>query len=66
MFIGPSGCGKTHIWRCLQKLYPNRIEIADSSNLTQRSRSEVVMYWQIVLMGQRIFELTFQNKEPAM
>lgn len=35
MFIGPSGCGKTHIWRCLQKLYPNRIEIADSSNLTQ-------------------------------
>ena len=27
--------GKTHIWRCLQKLYPNRIEIADSSNLTQ-------------------------------
>lgn len=35
MFIGPSGCGKTHVWRCLQKLYPNRIEIVDSSNITQ-------------------------------
>ena len=35
MFIGPSGCGKTHIWRCLQKLFPDRIEITDISNLTQ-------------------------------
>ena len=35
MFIGPSGCGKTHIWRCLQKLFPSRIEITDISNLTQ-------------------------------
>lgn len=35
MFIGPSSCGKTHIWRCLKKIYPNRIEIADISNLTQ-------------------------------
>lgn len=34
LFIGPSGCGKTHIWRCLQQIYPNRIEIADSSSLT--------------------------------
>lgn len=35
MFIGPSDCGKTHVWRCLQKLYPNRIEIVDGSNITQ-------------------------------
>lgn len=34
MFIGPSGCGKTHVWRCLQKLFPNRIVICDGSNLT--------------------------------
>ncbi|MDE7262765.1 MAG: AAA family ATPase [Oscillospiraceae bacterium] len=35
MFIGPSGCGKTYIWRCLKKIFPSRIEIADISNLTQ-------------------------------
>lgn len=34
MFIGPTGCGKTHIWRCLQKLFPNKIEIVDGSNIT--------------------------------
>ncbi len=34
LFIGPSGCGKTHIWHCLQKEFPGRIEIADVSNLT--------------------------------
>lgn len=34
MFIGPTGCGKTHIWRCLQELFPDRIEIVDGSNLT--------------------------------
>ena len=33
LFIGPSGCGKTHIWRCLQKIFPGRIVIADCSNL---------------------------------
>ncbi len=34
MFIGPSGCGKTYIWRCLQELFPERIEIVDGSNIT--------------------------------
>ncbi len=34
MFIGPTGCGKTHIWRCLQELFPDKIEIVDGSNLT--------------------------------
>ena len=34
MFIGPTGCGKTHIWRCLQELFPDRIEIVDGSNIT--------------------------------
>lgn len=34
MFIGPTGCGKTHIWRCLQKLFPDKIEIADGSRVT--------------------------------
>ena len=34
MFVGPTGCGKTHIWRCLQELFPNRIEIVDGSNIT--------------------------------
>lgn len=34
MFIGPTGCGKTHIWRCLQKLFPERIEITDGSTVT--------------------------------
>ena len=33
-FVGPTGCGKTHIWRCLQQIYPDRIEIVDSSSLT--------------------------------
>ena len=35
IFIGPSGCGKTYIWRCLKKIFPNRIEVADISTLTQ-------------------------------
>lgn len=35
MFIGPSGCGKTYIWRRLKEAFPDRIEIADISNLTQ-------------------------------
>lgn len=35
VFVGPSGCGKTHIWRCLQKIFPGRIEIMDISSLTQ-------------------------------
>lgn len=34
MFIGPTGCGKTHIWRCLQELFPDKIEIVDGSNIT--------------------------------
>ena len=34
MFIGPSGSGKTYIWRCLQELFPERIEIVDGSNIT--------------------------------
>lgn len=34
MFVGPTGCGKTHIWRCLQELFPDRIEIVDGSNIT--------------------------------
>ena len=34
MFIGPTGCGKTYIWRCLQELFPDRIEIVDGSNIT--------------------------------
>ena len=34
MFIGPTGCGKTHIWHCLQKLFPDRIEIVDGSSIT--------------------------------
>lgn len=34
MFIGPTGCGKTHIWHCLQKLFPERIEITDGSTVT--------------------------------
>ena len=34
MFIGPTGCGKSHIWRCLKKIFPDRIEIVDGSNLT--------------------------------
>ena len=34
MFIGATGCGKTHIWRCLQELFPERIEIVDGSNIT--------------------------------
>lgn len=34
MFVGPTGCGKTHIWRCLQELLPDRIEIVDGSNIT--------------------------------
>lgn len=35
LFIGPTGCGKTHIWRSLKKLYPDRIEIVDGSNITK-------------------------------
>lgn len=35
VFTGPTGCGKTHIWRCLKKIFPGRIEIVDGSNLTQ-------------------------------
>lgn len=34
MFVGPTGCGKTYIWRCLQEIFPDRIEIVDGSNLT--------------------------------
>lgn len=34
MFVGPTGCGKTEIWRCLQKLFPDRVEIVDGSNVT--------------------------------
>lgn len=34
MFVGPTGCGKTHIWRCLQELFPDKIEIVDGSNIT--------------------------------
>ena len=34
MFIGPTGCGKTYIWRCLQELFPDKIEIVDGSNIT--------------------------------
>ena len=35
LFIGPTGCGKTHIWRCLQEIFPGKVEIVDGSNLTQ-------------------------------
>lgn len=35
LFIGPTGCGKTYIWRCLQEIFPGKIEIVDGSNLTQ-------------------------------
>lgn len=35
MFVGPTGCGKTYIWRCLKHIFPDRIEIADGSNLSQ-------------------------------
>lgn len=34
MFVGPTGCGKTYIWRCLQELFPDKIEIVDGSNIT--------------------------------
>lgn len=34
MFIGPTGCGKTYIWNCLKRIFPNRIEIVDSSHIT--------------------------------
>lgn len=34
MFVGPSGCGKTYIWRLLKKIFPDRIEIMDSSSLS--------------------------------
>ncbi len=34
MFIGPTGCGKTYIWRCLQELFPDKVEIVDGSNIT--------------------------------
>lgn len=34
MFIGPTGCGKTYVWRCLQELFPEKIEIVDGSNIT--------------------------------
>lgn len=34
MFVGPSGCGKTFIWRLLKKIFPDRIEIVDGSNVT--------------------------------
>ena len=39
MFLGPTGCGKTHIWHCLQKLFPDRIEIVDGSNITSEGWS---------------------------
>lgn len=35
MFIGPTASGKTEIWRQLKRIYPDRIEIADASCLTQ-------------------------------
>lgn len=35
MFCGPTGCGKTEIWRCLSKLFPDRISIVDVSSITQ-------------------------------
>ena len=35
LFIGPTGCGKTYIWRCLQEIFPGKIEIVDGSDLTQ-------------------------------
>lgn len=34
MFVGPTGCGKTYIWRCLQELFPDKVEIVDGSNIT--------------------------------
>lgn len=33
-FVGPTGCGKTHIWKCLQELFPDRVEITDGSTVT--------------------------------
>lgn len=35
MFVGPTGCGKTFTWRCVKRIFPDRIEIVDGSNLTQ-------------------------------
>lgn len=34
LFLGETGCGKTEIWRCLKRMYPNLIQIADASNLS--------------------------------
>ncbi|MBD5097985.1 MAG: AAA domain-containing protein [Clostridiales bacterium] len=35
IFVGPTGSGKSYLWRCLQKIYPNRIVIADSSGVSK-------------------------------
>lgn len=34
LFVGPSGCGKTEIFRQLMSLFPEMIEIVDSSQIT--------------------------------
>ncbi|MEY8523575.1 AAA family ATPase [Lachnospiraceae bacterium 38-10] len=55
MFIGPSGCGKTYIWRCLQELFPERIEIVDGSNITPDGWSGKKK-WSNLLLSEKFLE----------